>query len=235
MTEKGNKYKCLIIDDDPTITDLIQHFCSKLPEIDYCLSCNNAIDGLKLISSQEFDILFLDYNMPELNGKAVLELKQDNSKVIMITSHPDFAVDSYNYEGLVDYLLKPVKFDRFVKAIEKVRKSSSVSSNRDKGSYFIKDGTKWIKVSLDDVFFIKSDSNYVHWYTRDRQIISLMKLKDLETELPEQFARVHRSYIINSNKVDVISKDGISIGNHNIPIGNSYKTVVDEIVRNTKP
>ena len=231
MTDKLNKLRCLIIDDDPMITDLIQHFCSKIPDIEFCLSCNNAIDGLKLLSSQNFDVLFLDYNMPDLTGKALLELKQDSSKVIMITSNPEFAVDSYNFDTMVDYLLKPIKFERFLKAVHKIT-SQAYSKERPeaKTHYFIKDGTKWIKVKLEDVFFIKSDSNYVIWQIPGKQIISLMKLKDLERELPDNFKRVHRSYIINTRKIESLTKDIINIQGNQIPVGNSYKDIVDEIL-----
>lgn len=225
------KYKCLIIDDDPLITDLVTHFCSKIDAIEYCLSCTNPVDGLKLISNQEFDILFLDYNMPELNGKGILELKQDNSKVIMITSHPDFAVDSYNYPQVVDYLLKPIKFDRFVKAIDKLNTQLSARPvPLSPENYFIKDGNKWVKLKLSDVSFIKSDSNYVVWHTEQKQVMELKKLKELEEELPSNFKRIHRSYIINTEFIDVVTRDMINIGKHAIPVGNAYKDVVDEIL-----
>jgi two-component system LytT family response regulator len=225
------KYKCLIIDDDPLITDLIVHFCDKLDEIEYCLACNNAVDGLKLISSQEFDVLFLDYNMPELNGKAILELKKDNSKVIMITSYADFAVDSYNYPQLIDYLLKPIKFDRFVQAINKLKtRQEDQASASSTGSYFIKDGSKWVKLSLADIIYIKSDSNYVVWTTKKKQVLELKKLKTLEEELPSNFKRVHRSFIINTDHIEVITRDNISIGTTMIPVGNAYKNVIDEII-----
>ena len=103
------------IDDDPLITDLLQHFCSKIDEIEYCIACNNPLDGMQLLSNQSFDLLFLDFNMPSLDGKGILELKQDRSKVIMITSNASFAVESYNYPDIVDYLVKPLSFERFKK------------------------------------------------------------------------------------------------------------------------
>jgi len=229
--QSKEKYNCLIIDDDPLITDLIVHFCDKLDEIEYCLACNNAIDGLKLISSQDFDLLFLDYNMPELNGKAILELKKDKSKVIMITSHADFAVDSYNYPQLIDYLLKPIKFDRFVQAINRLKTQQSYqASTPSTDNYFIKDGSKWVKFKLSDILYIKSDSNYVVWTTKTKQVLELKKLKSLEEELPSNFKRIHRSFIINTDHIEVITRDNITIGTTMIPVGNAYKNVIDEII-----
>ncbi len=232
MKKINQKLSCLIIDDDPTITNLIEHFCSKVPQIEYCISCNNAVDGLKLISNQEFDLLFLDYNMPELDGRAILEIKKDNSKVVMITSNSEFAVDSYNYPQIIDYLLKPIKFDRFIKSIGKFSQEipSKVQENKH---YYVKDGIRWVKINLDDVLFIKSDSNYVIWQTINRSVISLMTLKDLEKDLPDNFKRIHRSYIININQITEISKENISISKHKIPIGNQYKEIVFQLLDGT--
>lgn len=231
MSTNDNKLRCLIIDDDPMITDLIIHFCNKIEEISYCLACNDAIDGLKLLSSDEFDIVFLDYNMPNLDGKSILDLKKDSSKVIMITSHSEFAVESYNYENLVDFLLKPIKFDRFYKAIKKVVKLSHEKEEvKNQEYYFVKDGSKWVKIYYKDLLFIKSDSNYVIWQTTNRQVVSLMKLKDLENVLPPSFLRVHRSYIINSDKIDSLSKDALFISDKEIPVGKNYKDMIDSIL-----
>ncbi|MBR9920769.1 MAG: response regulator transcription factor [Bacteroidetes bacterium] len=233
--------KCLIIDDDPLITDLIQHYCSKVPEIEYCISCNNPLDGLRLLSNQSFDLLFLDYNMPDLDGKGVLELKQDDSKVVMITSHPDFAVDSYNYPDVVDYLLKPISFERFYKALEKPPGSplnvsgeqnpKGETTKSEKETFFVKDGVKWIQVQIRDLLYIKSESNYVILHKKDKQIMSLMNLKDLDKDLPDNFIRVHRSYIVNTHFIDYLTTDELSINGKLIPVGAKYKTALKELVK----
>lgn len=230
---KSSKYRCLIIDDDPMITDLIQHFCGKHPLIDSCLSCNNAVDGLKLISAQNFDIVFLDYNMPDLTGKAILELKQDGSAVIMITSHSDFAVESYNYPEIIDYLLKPVKYERFEQAIKKYEGLRAQKESESRDNYFyVKDGNKWVKIDLNQIYYVKSESNYVGWHFEDRQLLSLMKLKDLEGELPPNFLRVHRSYIVNKHKIEELTRDMILIKGKTIPVGKSYRLSVENIISN---
>lgn len=224
--------KCLIIDDDPTISDLIKYYCSKVNFISHCEVCNNAIDGLKMLSTQKFDLLFLDFNLPDLNGDAILDLKKDDSKVIMVTSNPEFAIESYTYQQVIDYLLKPVTFERFYKAIEKYNQisESSYQLNSEIDEYFIKDGTKYVKVKLKDLLFIKSESNYVHWQTINQKILSLMNLKELDENLPSNFLRVHRSYIVNKNYIDIIHKDEITIHDYNIPIGAKYKSVISEIL-----
>lgn len=225
----SDRLKCLIIDDDPTISDLLKHFCAKLEDIEYCIACNNAVDGLKLLSQQKFDLLFLDYNMPDLDGKAILDIKSDDSRVIMITSRSDFAVDSYEYESIVDYIVKPVKFERFVKSIERY-KSMQKSQEEDQLHYFVKDGSRWLKIELADVEFIKSDSNYVVWQTGQKQVLELQNLKDLENKLPSNFIRIHRSYIINTKKIYSLSKEEVFIGKHRIPVGQNYKDRLEKII-----
>lgn len=226
--------KCIIIDDDPLITDVVDHYCSKIAAIDYCVTCNNAVDGLKLISTQDFDLVFLDFNMPNLTGKALLELKSDNSKVIMITSESSFAVDSYNYPQIIDYLLKPINFERFEAAVGKYsakayqEKPATVAA--EKAVLYIKDGKKWIPVKIADIYYIRSESNYVSLHTAAGKVMSLSNMKDLEDELPEQFMRVHRSYIINKNHISYITAEEVAVAGENIPVSTKYRTKVRALV-----
>ncbi|NNE25399.1 MAG: response regulator transcription factor [Saprospiraceae bacterium] len=226
--------KCLVIDDDKTISDLIQHFCTKVESIEFCIACNNPIDGLKLISSENFDLIFLDYNMPDINGKMLLDLKQDSSKVIMITSNTEFAIESYDYPAVIDYLLKPISFERFYKAIERFKTTiqSTPAEGEEKGVTFVKDGNKWVKVSLEDVFYIKSESNYVVWELSQKQILSLQNLKALELQLPDNFKRIHRSYIINTQKMDYFTTEEVNINGKMIPVGMKYKDVLKTMLKN---
>ena len=225
----NHKLKCLIIDDDPTITDLIQHYCEKTDSIEFCIACNNAIDGLKLLSNEHFDLLFLDFNMPEMNGRALMELKQDASKVIIVSSHPDFAVESYQYPSIVDYLLKPVSYDKFLACLTKITQKVE-KHEMPKDHFFVKDGKKWIPVKVKEVLFIKSDSNYIVLHTLSGNIMSLMNMKDLESTLANNFTRVHRSYIINKDFIDFITTEEVSIKGHSIPISAKYKQSIKDII-----
>lgn len=226
-----DKIKCIIIDDDLLIIDLLQHFCSKIPFIEYSIGCDNPLEGLNLISEQDFDLLFLDYNMPNLNGKGILDLKQDTSKIIMITSHPEFAVESYNYPDVIDYLLKPLTFDRFYKSLEKFQQSIlPVTEKAEKESLFVKDGNKWVQIYFKDLLYIKSESNYVTFYMANQKIMSLTKMKDLENTLPSHLVRVHRSYIVNTAHINFIDNDGLSIHDRPIPVGAKYKKHLQELL-----
>ena len=232
------KLKCIIIDDDPLITDLLQHYCSKISYIDYCLVFNNSVDGLRMISTQEFDLIFLDYNMPDLNGKALLDLKSDQSKVMMITSNNNFAVESYNYPEVVDYLMKPLDFDRFQVAMDRFHKSFNPKTNETKSNednaetLFIKDGSKWIKINITEIRYIKSESNYLSFFFQEKKVMTLMSLKEIEEKLPSNFMRIHRSYIINVEHIDYIATDDVSIAENLLPIGATYKASLKKLVQN---
>ena len=219
----------MIIDDDPMILDLMKHYCEKSRFVNYCIACDNAIDGLRLLSNDEFDIVFLDYNMPHMSGKAFLELKQDSSKVVMITSEVNFAVESYNYSSIIDYLVKPIGFEKFERVFVKYNETYSYP-RKSRDSFYVKDGSKWIPLKYKDIIYIKSDSNYVKIQTMQQSVMSLIKLKELEESLPGNFHRVHRSYIVNVDFLDYITVNKLSVADYLIPISNSYKSVVDRII-----
>ena len=226
------KLKCLVIDDDPLICDLIQHFSSKVSSVEYCIASENALDGLNLLTSQAFDVLFLDYNMPDIDGKSLLEMKRDDAYVVMITSHENFAVESYNYPQIVDFIVKPISFDRFYRAIKRIENlSRQVDSSTDyPETLFVKDGKKLVQVHLEQLQYIKSESNYVMLHMEDKKIMSLITMKELESKLPPNFIRIHRSYIVNLKYLDFISPDELSVQGLTIPIGAKYKTTLKEAV-----
>lgn len=225
------KLKCLVIDDDPLICDLIQHFCSKVKQVDFCLSADSALDGLNLLTSQSFDLLFLDYNLPDINGRSLLGLKQSPTPVVMITSHASFAAESYNYKDIVDFIVKPIAFERFYRSVERVLEwhSRSVTDEGESGkTLFVKDGNKLIRLVFDQVNFIKSESNYVLFNLQDKQIMSLISLKELSGKLPPNFVRIHRSYMVNVHKIDYLTTESVFIHNNSLPIGLKYKAELME-------
>ena len=213
---------CLIVDDDPLICDLIEHFCSKINDITSVTTTTSGFESINLINTSYFDIIFLDFNLPDITGKDILEIISSNSCVIMITSNKAFASDSYNYDQIVDFLAKPIDFPRFFKAFQKAK--SHISKNQEKESrLFIKDGNKLVKIELESVKYFKSEANYVSVVLQDRKILTLMALKDLEVKLPDYFQRVHRSYIVNLNKIDTINNNMVELDEDYIPISQSYE------------
>lgn len=219
-------YKSLVIDDDPLIGDLIKHFCTKSGLVDYCILSPTASDGLRLLAGGDINLIFLDYNLPDMNGQAFLELKKSNIPVIMVTSNPEFAVRSYEYTDVVDFLPKPLSYDRFLKALHRVNPAvvaEPTPTQTAQDTFYAKDGNKNVRIKLSEVLYIKSEDNYVSFVLPDSQTLSLYSLKDLESKLPRSFKRVHRSYIVNMEKIDFITADEISIRDRKIPIGEKYK------------
>lgn len=226
----GKKINCLIIDDDPLIGDLLKHFCQKTTLIEYCILSSNATDALTLLAGGEIDLIFLDFNLPDMTGQQFLELKKTNCPVIMITSNADFAIKSYDYDDIVDFLPKPLSFDRFMKALNRLdgfRDPTIGEGLKINETIYIKDGSKNVRIKLPDVLYIKSEDNYVSFVFPTTQTLTLYSLKDLESKLPPVFIRVHRSYIVNLDKIDYTTADEISIGDKKIPIGDKYKTELE--------
>lgn len=228
----SNRYKCLIVDDDPLIGDLIKHFCTKSSLVEYCILSSNARDGLMLLTSGDIDLVFLDYNLPDMNGQTFLELKKSHIPVIMITSNPDFAASSYDYEEVIDYLTKPLSYDRFLKAMHRVGSGSLSNSLQASAqdTFYARDGNKNVRIKLSEVLYIKSEDNYVAFNLPDTQTMALYSLKDLESKLPNNFKRVHRSFIVNLDKIDYIILEEISIRNKKIPIGQKYRDDLESTI-----
>ena len=153
--------RCLIVDDDPLICDLLEHFCSKIDDIKSVTTTVSGFESINLINSSSFDLIFLDFNLPDITGKDILDLNP-NSAVIMVTSNKEFAPDSYNYPIVVDYLVKPIDFPRFYKGFSKAKEYISANNKvPEKDSrIFIKEGGKLLKIKLKEVAYFKSEANY---------------------------------------------------------------------------
>ncbi len=218
--------RCLVIDDDPLIGDLIKHFCSKTDKVDFCIHAESATDGLKLLSAGGLDLIFLDYNLPDMKGQEFLELMQIQLPVIMVTSESEFAAKSYEYKQVVDFLVKPLSFDRFIKALGRIDNSVPDTSKlkKEEKNIFIKDGIKLVRINFDEVLYIKSEGNYANFVQEKTQTMNLISMKELEEKLPAEFVRVHRSYIVNIKKIQMILQDDLVIKDKEIPIGEKYKT-----------
>ena len=214
--------KCLIVDDDPLICDLLEHFCSKIGDISDVTTAMSGFETVSQINGSTFDLIILDFNLPDLTGKEILNIVDSSTAVIMVTSHKDFASDSYAYDNIVDYLVKPVDFARFFRGFQKAQ--SFLNQNPDKKSrLFIKEGNRLVKIKLEDVKYFKSEANYISVVMENQKILTLMTLKELEPKLPGFFQKVHRSFIINLNKIDTIDNKSLEIGRDHIPISQRYE------------
>jgi len=213
---------CLIVDDDPLICDLLEHFCGKIDEVSGIVVAASGFEAVNHIKGTYFDLVLLDFDLPDITGKDILKTINSATAVIMVTSHKNFASDSYNYDQIVDYLVKPVDFSRFFRGFQKAQ--SFLAEQRERGSrLFIKEGNKLVKIALEDVKYFKSEANYIAVVLKDQKILTLMTLKDLVPKLPDYFQKVHRSYVVNLNKIDSINNNAIAIGKHHIPVSQRYE------------
>ena len=225
-----DKINCLIVDDEPIAREIIQTYCSHLPMLNVVASCSNALEAKAELQKQKIDILFLDINMPVLNGIAFLKTFKNQPQVIFTTAYKEYAVDAFDLSAC-DYLLKPFSLERFIvavdKALDKLNMPFPEKENTEaKGEefFFIKADGKIYKVVHDDLLFAEAQGNYTKIVTLQNTLLTVMTFSNFEDLLPEtSFLRVHRSFIINKSKITHIEGNRVFINKNEIPIGSNYK------------
>lgn len=219
---------CLIIDDEPFARKLLLDYCQRLAEVKVMGDFSNGLDALQYLNKYPVDFIFLDIKMPGITGIDLLNSLRNPPKIIFTTAFAEYAIEGFELDA-VDYLLKPFDFPRFLKAVNKVQnsvKSEKVETENGNLSefFFIKDGRNLIKVQLNNILYIKGQKDYVMFMTKERKVMSLMNLKDLEEVLGQkQFIRIHQSYIINAQHISSVSNDKVKIGEEFLPVSQSYK------------
>lgn len=231
--------KCIIIDDEPLAIALIEAHVAKIPNLEVIATCNNALEGFEVLKSKPVDLMFLDIQMPLLTGIDFLKSLSNPPKVIFITAYREYAIESYELE-VVDYLLKPISFDRFFKAINKYfktiesnYKTEAIISEKDQNSGFIyvNVNKKHYKILFSEIIYAESLKDYIQIHTKETTIITKDKISDFKQKLPKNFLRTHRSYIVNLNKITAYTAHDVEIGTLEIPIGVSYKKEVHKVLK----
>lgn len=226
---------CIIVDDEQHAIDLLRIHVSKVPFLDLRFVTTNPMEAFHYINREKADLVFLDIHMPELDGIQFLKLLKGRSKVILTTAYSEYALEGYVHD-IADYLLKPVVFERFLKAIQKVSDPLTVSQNTiadnssgtlaDQDFIFVKtDGrSKIVRVLLKDIEYIEGLGNYLSIHSGSSRIVTLLTIKELEEKLPGQhFIRIHNSYIIPFSKIIEVEGNQVQVGKHKLPIGDVYK------------
>lgn len=235
--------RCLIVDDEPLAVRLISSYIQQVPELEIAAASNNAIDAFKILREEKIDLIFLDIKMPKLMGTDFLRSLPNPPKIIFVTAYRDYAFDGYELD-VVDYLLKPVSFTRFMKAMTKAVKLISADTplspanteykeNKDPFLYFKMDRAM-SKVLLRDILFIESSKEYVKLHLGNgKTLLIKQSISSLEKLLsPHRFIRIHRSYIVTIEKIDSFNTTHVSIGDSRIPIGRLYKGQVEAALKN---
>jgi DNA-binding LytR/AlgR family response regulator len=241
---------CLIVDDEPLARNLLTEYVRKVPYLQLVDTCSSPMTAIEVLRNKSVDLLFLDIQMPELTGITLLKVLQKKPLVILTTAYSEYALEGYELD-VVDYLLKPITFDRFLKSVEKASqrlaqlqppvpviiqtppKENPPVENQPyhQPFVFVKDGTKMVKIRWNDILYVEGLKDYVAIHTRQQKIVSLQRLKQLEAQLPsERFIRIHHSYIVALDAIDVIHKERVQIGNVFIPISDTYRKAFKEFV-----
>ena len=237
------KLNCVIIEDEPLARNLIIEYVKKVPSLNLIEAFSNPLAAMETLRSASIDVLFLDVQMPEITGISLLKILTKRPLVVLTTAYSHYALEGYELD-VADYLLKPITFERFLKSIDKitqrldsapaVQPSSVEQAITPPAFIFVKDGTKLVKVKLDEILYIEGLKDYVTIHTIHQKIVTLQRLKSLEEQLPaDKFIRVHNSYIVSLDAINVIQKNEIQIKGVTLPIGDTYrKAFKDFIERN---
>ena len=229
------KISCHIIEDEPLASSLLVLYVNKVSMLDLVRVSSNPLQALASLKTNPVDLIFLDIQMPEMTGMALLKVLQKRPLVIFTTAYSEFALESYELD-VVDYLKKPITFERFLKAVDKAeqRLYPTVTPKEKLNAIdfiFVKEGTRFVKVMISEILFIEGLKNYVAIHTATQKIISLQRLKSMEDQLPaDKFIRVHNSYIISKSEISSVKENEVDIGLVKIPIGETYlKSFMDFI------
>ncbi len=220
-------YNCLIIDDEPLARELIETYLEKLPDFNLIASCKSALEASTILSNTKIDLLFLDIEMPQLKGIDFFKTLAYKPKVIFTTAYREYAIDGFELNA-VDYLLKPIFFERFFSAIQKFTNSINTLDEKPKNNdyqdfTFVSKSKKQIKILFKEVLYIESLKDYIKIHYNNNTITIKESISSFEKRIDNRFIRIHRSYIVNKNKITAYTKHDLEIGEIEIPIGNSYK------------
>lgn len=236
--------KCIIIDDEPLAREGIELNLEEVDDLELAGQFGSPVEATKFLSENEVDLLFLDVEMPEMNGLEFLKSLQSKPMTVLTTAYTDYAIQGYEL-GVIDYLVKPIRMDRFMKAVNKARELHQLKQNSKlKGNFvttektddhiYLKADRKYVKVMLDDILYIQGMKDYVMVYTEDSRIMTAMNLKTIYKQLDKtRFVRVSKSYIIHISKIMEVKHTSIIIGDKEIPLGKTYKDYfIDNFIKN---
>ncbi len=236
--------RVIIVDDEPLALDVLETYIEKLPSLELVARCDNAIEAFDVLSREEVDIMFLDIQMPQLTGIEFLKSLSNPPLVIFTTAYPNYAIEGYEL-NIMDYLLKPISFERFMKAVNKAlaqlelqteTKEVPVPESKEESDFiFVKADKKLIKINYKDILYIEGLKDYVIIKLPTSRVITLQTMKSLEAKLPTSiFKRIHRSYIANLGRIDAVIGNMVEIEKKHLPIGKNYRDELLAIINQNR-
>ena len=231
------RYNCIIVEDEPLAAEVLQDYIRQVPFLDLKGVCNDAFFAMETLQRQKVDLLFLDIHLPKLKGLDFLKTLQNPPRVIITSAYHEYALQGYEY-NVVDYLLKPIEFSRFLMAVNKLKQSpvpevriSSLIPAAERPYEFFNVSKKKVKVYLDEILYIESLKEYIRIYTATRSILTKFPLGQIEEMLANNnFLRIHRSFIVARDKIDAFTATEVEINGKQIPVGRSYKELVQSVL-----
>ena len=230
--------RCIAVDDEKLVLDLLVDNISQVPYLQLVKACRNAMEAIEILQQEKIDLIFLDIQMPKLSGLQFIQSLQQPPMIILITAYEKYALEGYNL-NVVDYLLKPVPFERFLKACNKAKKlfdlgkeKSLVQKEQLPDHIFINVEYTLVKILFADILFIEGLKDYIkiHLVSSPKPVLTKMSLKGMEEKLPAgKFVRVHKSYIVAADKITIIKRDLVYLGNNEIPVSDFYKENLSKI------
>src|SRR5687768_1114015 len=238
--QKHKNISCLVADDEPPAREILQRYIGNMPDLELVKECSNAMQVLSFLQSEEVDLIFLDINMPQLKGNELLKILKNPPKIILTTAHAEYALEGYELD-VVDYLLKPIQFERFVKAVHKAVHVNDHSLNqsfvmekeaKQESFVYFRADRKMVKVMFSDILYIESMKDYVKVVTTEGVLITKQSMTSVEAMLPENhFIRTHRSFIVSLPKIKSFTHELIEIEKTEIPIGKLFRNSVMKVLQ----
>lgn len=239
--------KCIVVDDEPLAREVISRFIARVPSLQLTAECGNAIQAMAILQQQEVDLAFVDIQMPEILGTELIKILRHPPKIVLTTAFPEYALEGYDLD-VIDYLLKPIQFERFLKAVNKAALQIGVTTpsfptpphkqeDKNDSSYlYFRTDRKMVKVMLDEIIYIEGMKNYIKIITATGTVITKNSMAAIEAMLPETgFIRTHRSYIVSRSKIRSYTGELIEIANTEIPIGKLFKNNVMKLLTGSRP
>ena len=230
------KYNCIIVEDEPLAAEILKDYVDQVPFLNLVGICEDAIYALDRLQKEKIDLIFLDINLPKLKGFDFIQTLKNPPNIIITTAYHEYALQGYEC-NVVDYLMKPIAFNRFLVAVNKLKQPSEITQSplttleNDREYLFFNVSKKKVKVYFDEILYIESVKEYIHIFTANKSIPVKFQLSQIEALLPKShFIRIHRSFIVAKNKIDAFSATDVEINNKQIPIGRSYKELILSII-----
>jgi two-component system, LytTR family, response regulator len=217
---------CIAIDDEPKALEVIERYCRKTSLVDLKATFREPVKAIEFMNREKVDLIFLDINMPDISGMALVQTLSPRPMIIFTTAYSHYAVESYDLHAL-DYLLKPITFERFLAAINKAagtQPSKNSVSNEDEPTVFIKSGPQTYQVKIADILYLQKDGNYITVHLKDKNILIRENMTDIFEIVPEeQFVRVHKSFVVATRHITMIEVHQVIVNGEKIPIGSTYR------------